>query len=152
METTKHLGLKVVNATEWSTTLFQDFVNAFAANDDASNMALLDEAVGDLQDSKADLVDGKVPSTQLPDIEALELGETETTAYRGDRGKEAYDHTQSTENPHEVTKAQVGLGSVDNTADLDKPVSRAVQEALDALSTQIGDIASLLDAVNGEVV
>lgn len=152
METTKHLGLKVVNATEWSTTLFQDFVNAFAANDDASNMALLDEAVGDLQDSKADLVDGKVPSTQLPDIEVLELGETETTAYRGDRGKEAYDHTQSTENPHEVTKAQVGLGSVDNTADLDKPVSRAVQEALDALSTQIGDIASLLDAVNGEVV
>lgn len=152
METTKHLGLKVVNATEWSTTLFQDFVNTFAANDDASNMALLDEAVGDLQDSKADLVDGKVPSTQLPDIEVLELGETETTAYRGDRGKEAYDHAQSTENPHEVTKAQIGLGAVDNTADLDKPVSRAVQEALDALSAQIGDIASLLDTVNGEVV
>ena len=33
-------------------------------------------------------------------------------------------------NPHEVTKAQVGLGSVDNTSDEDKPLSRASREAL----------------------
>jgi hypothetical protein len=63
----------------------------------------------------------------------LELGETSTTAYRGDRGKTAYDHSQLTEgNPHNVTKANVGLGSVDNTADLDKPVSTATQTALNA--------------------
>ena len=31
----------------------------------------------------------------------------------------------------DYTKAQVGLGRVDNTADIDKPVSRAVQAALD---------------------
>lgn len=42
------------------------------------------------------------------------LGETSSTAYRGDRGKIAYDHTSLTNNPHEVTKAQVGLGSVLN--------------------------------------
>lgn len=35
-------------------------------------------------------------------------------------------HLLSTENPHQVTKAQVGLGNVDNTADLDKPISNAV--------------------------
>lgn len=40
-------------------------------------------------------------------------------------------HIADTENPHEVTKAQVGLGNVDNTSDLDKPVSTAQQEALD---------------------
>lgn len=40
-------------------------------------------------------------------------------------------HIANTENPHEVTKAQVGLGNVDNTSDLDKPVSTAQQEALD---------------------
>lgn len=34
-------------------------------------------------------------------------------------------------NPHNVTKAQVGLGNVDNTSDLDKPISTAVQQALD---------------------
>ena len=36
-------------------------------------------------------------------------------------------HTNSTSNPHSVTKAQVGLGNVDNTSDADKPVSTAQQ-------------------------
>lgn len=44
----------------------------------------------------------------------LALGETSSTAYRGDRGKVAYDHTSLINNPHSVTKAQVGLGSVPN--------------------------------------
>jgi len=62
----------------------------------------------------------------------LALGETSTTAYRGDRGKAAYDHSQDvTTNPHNVTKSQVGLGNVDNTTDADKPVSTAQQTALD---------------------
>ena len=39
-------------------------------------------------------------------------------------------HTARKDNPHNVTKDQVGLGSVDDTSDLDKPISRAVQEAL----------------------
>lgn len=34
-------------------------------------------------------------------------------------------HIANTANPHSVTKAQVGLGNVDNTADADKPVSSA---------------------------
>jgi hypothetical protein len=40
-------------------------------------------------------------------------------------------HTGSTSNPHSVTKAQVGLGNVDNTSDANKPVSTATQTALD---------------------
>ena len=36
----------------------------------------------------------------------LALGETESTAYRGDRGKIAYDHSQTTGNPHGTTKAE----------------------------------------------
>lgn len=34
-------------------------------------------------------------------------------------------HTENTENPHNVTKEQIGLGNVDNTKDVDKPVSNA---------------------------
>ncbi|UUP19494.1 hypothetical protein [Nitratireductor thuwali] len=41
------------------------------------------------------------------------------------------DHMNATNNPHGVTKAQVGLGNADNTADSDKPVSTAQQSALD---------------------
>lgn len=52
----------------------------------------------------------------------------------------AEEHTRRTDNPHGLTKAQLGLGSADNTADLEKPVSepqaqaiaQAKQEALEA--------------------
>lgn len=48
---------------------------------------------------------------------SLALGETSSTAYRGDRGKIAYDHSQVTSgNPHNVTKADVGLGNVKDQA------------------------------------
>ena len=40
-------------------------------------------------------------------------------------------HVTNVSNPHATTKAQVGLGSVDNTADTAKPVSTAQQTALD---------------------
>ena len=50
---------------------------------------------------------GRVPSSQLPS--SLALGETSSTAYRGDRGKTAYDHSQiTTGNPHGTTAADVG--------------------------------------------
>ena len=41
-------------------------------------------------------------------------------------------HSDNNTNPHAVTKAQVGLSNVDNTSDLDKPVSAAAQAALDS--------------------
>lgn len=47
--------------------------------------------------------------------ESLALGETSSTAYRGDRGKIAYDHSQTTSgNPHNVSASDVGLGNVAN--------------------------------------
>jgi hypothetical protein len=47
---------------------------------------------------------------------SLALGETSSSAYRGDRGKIAYDHSQLTSgNPHNVTKSDVGLSNVVNS-------------------------------------
>jgi len=47
---------------------------------------------------------------------SLALGELSTTAYRGDRGKTAYDHSLlTTGNPHNVTKSDVGLSNVANS-------------------------------------
>jgi hypothetical protein len=45
----------------------------------------------------------------------LALGETSSTAYRGDRGATAFAHVSATDNPHSVSKAQVGLSNVPNT-------------------------------------
>jgi hypothetical protein len=39
-------------------------------------------------------------------------------------------HASNMDNPHGVTKEQIGLENVDNTSDLDKPISYAVQSAL----------------------
>ena len=50
-----------------------------------------------------------------------------------------------------LNKADVGLGNVDNTSDLDKPISTATQTALDAKADAavVGDIAAALTAING---
>lgn len=55
-----------------------------------------------------------------------------TTALGGKASTAALEaHTDATNNPHAVTKSQVGLGNCNNTADADKPVSTATQTALD---------------------
>lgn len=46
-------------------------------------------------------------------------------------------HKNNFENPHRVTKAQVGLGNVENTADADKPVSNAVRAELLQLDNKL---------------
>ena len=48
-------------------------------------------------------------------------------------------HISNQQNPHNVTKAQVGLGNVDNTADIDKPISTATQSALDELDSRLSE-------------
>lgn len=60
------------------------------------------------------------------------------------------EHVLSKNNPHEVTKSQIGLNNVDNTSDINKPVSTAQQNALDAALAQSNyytdaKIADLID-------
>ena len=44
--------------------------------------------------------------------------------------KYADDHANNVSNPHKVTASQIGLGSVDNTPDMEKPVSIAQEQAI----------------------
>ncbi len=64
-------------------------------------------------------------------------------------------HTSRTDNPHTVTKAQVGLGSAENTADSAKPISTATQTALDAKAALVhthaqSDVTGLTTALAGK--
>ena len=52
-------------------------------------------------------------------------------------------HIARTDNPHSVTKTQVGLGNADNTSDVNKPVSTAQQNALN-LKLNLSDSAAML--------
>lgn len=63
-------------------------------------------------------------------------------------------HLLNTTNPHNVTKNQVGLGKVDNTSDLEKPISTATQDALDDkvdIDQNSTDEGKVLGIVNGKV-
>lgn len=96
------------------------------------------QAIEDTFQTPTDSDIGKVPVLN-PDKETfsyavktdIELGETASTAYRGDRGKTAYDHSQTSGNPHATNKSDIGLGNVDNTSDFNKPISNDMQIALD---------------------
>ena len=68
---------------------------------------------------------------QVEDIRiALNNETTERANGDGALQDSLYDHINDTSNPHSVTKSQVGLGNVDNTSDADKPISAAMQTAL----------------------
>lgn len=60
-------------------------------------------------------------------------------------------HLANKSNPHGVTKAQIGLGSVDNTADKSKPVSTLQQDAIDAAMAQANayTLQKIADLING---
>lgn len=56
----------------------------------------------------------------------------------GTDAKEIIDgHVANINNPHGITKEQLGLGNVDNTSDANKPISTATQAALDTKPTLI---------------
>jgi Lysophospholipase L1 and related esterases len=75
----------------------------------------------------------KIPTGGFGDY-AVTIGEiAEHFKLNGDfaTDEELYSHTSNKNNPHNVTKYQVGLEHADNTSDLNKPVSTAQQQALD---------------------
>lgn len=61
------------------------------------------------------------------------------------------EHINNFDNPHKTTKSQIQLGNVDNTSDVDKPVSTAQQKAIDgayANSNKYTD-QKIADLING---
>ena len=59
-------------------------------------------------------------------------------------------HINNKENPHEVTKAQVGLGNVNNTSDANKPISTATQTALNGKLDKTAVVDVTLEATKGQ--
>ena len=70
------------------------------------------------------------------------LGETSTTAYRGDRGKTAYDHSQvTTGNPHGTTAADVGADPAGTAAGLVDDLSGVSNQATARTNLGLGSAA-----------
>ena len=65
--------------------------------------------------------------------EAIQKAKTEAMQH-------ADSHSKDAENPHKVNKTHVGLGKVDNTSDMEKPVSIAQANAINAVSDQVAAV------------
>jgi len=70
------------------------------------------------------------------------------------------DHIDDKNNPHDTKKENIGLGNVDNTSDMNKPVSIAQQQALDNLESEIRtdmdnvdeNLQQQIDALHGSYI
>lgn len=51
-------------------------------------------------------------------------------------------HTNDNNNPHRVTRLQLGLDRVDNTGDYEKPISFQTQAAIDDIKGKVGEYSS----------
>ena len=86
-------------------------------------------------DANKNIVSSSVTASELSNVS----GTTAPIQGQIDAEKEKIDdHIADLANPHSVTKDQVGLGNVDNTSDLDKPISTATQNALDDKQDSLG--------------
>jgi hypothetical protein len=61
------------------------------------------------------------------------------------------EHSLNAENPHKVTKAQLGLDKVDNTADMDKPVSKAASIRFQKVESDIYGLGNDIDALDARL-
>lgn len=143
----------------------------------ANGIATLDEngklVLTQLPDSAIEILEGKlVNETTFNDINGspytpslgklyIDVTENANVIYRwnnstyvaltngSDLKKLIDDHISDKSNPHQVTKEQVGLGLVDNTSDLDKPISTAQKEVNEKLTKSINDFKETKDQPNG---
>lgn len=161
----------------------------------ANQGRLLNEKVDGKQPAGnyATLVDGKIPSSQLPSYvddviekptrsefpepgesnkiyvardtnityrwsgtgyveisQSLSLGETAQTAFRGDHGKLAFEHSQSSGNPHGTTAEDIGIFIKQGTGDSENAVmsQKATTDEINALKSGITDLKTALIGVS----
>lgn len=107
----------------------------------SGNYSITLDSLADYTKTKKDLADNTTVDNKVNDVR-----------------QELNTHTQDLSNPHQVTKAQIGLGNVDNTADVDKPVSNATQAVIISAITPKANktyvdsqLAIKADLVNGVV-
>lgn len=104
--------------------------------DASGNVALMVDATG-VTNVASLAINGVDVTTRMDGIEA-------------DASTNLSNHTDRTDNPHCVTKAQVGLGNVDNTSDVNKPISIAQEAAHAELQRQIDEnSAQITNIING---
>lgn len=97
----------------------------------AQNAAINSGATEVIINSIADKLDASAVVNTTGSSITAPISQNAATVAIGNVNTALTTHTSSKENPHNVTKAQIGLDKVNNTSDADKPISAATQTALD---------------------
>lgn len=129
----------------------------------ASNAADSADAAATSEANAKDYADAAAQSAEeASQVAHLELGETSDTAYRGDRGKAAYDHSQTTGNPHGTTYSQVGADAagaaaqalLDAKSYADTSIATAIANLINGAPTALDTLKEIADALadNADVV
>lgn len=121
------------SASSASTSSYTATQKASEAVDSATAAATSASNAATSEDNALDYAERAEAAYEAMGEQQLVLGETSSTAYRGDRGKVAYDHSQTTGNPHNTTAAQVG-------ADVAGAAAQAYQQAAGYIDTQIANL------------
>ena len=136
------------NVTPGSLDSLTEVVTAFQAADSSLNGAITSLASSassglaaetSAREAADSALDARLDTAES-DINAIESAATTLAGRVTTAEGSLSSHTAATNNPHSVTKAQVGLGNCDNTSDANKPVSSATQSAL--AGKQIKDVVS----------
>lgn len=101
----------------------------------------IDAAVDSLIENET-FIDSYVESDDQTDVTTPD-GTSIPSLQKRDRLLSEAGHSGRTDNPHAVTKAQVGLASAEDTSDADKPISTAQQAALDLKADSASTMTSL---------
>lgn len=111
--------------------------------------------VDDVQINGQSIVENKVANivvdTQSNKQSSNPVANSLFTAQTVALGTNIFNHVNNKDNPHAVTKAQIGLDNVDNTSDANKPVSTAQQAALDKKIDKSGGTFSGNVAIQGNL-
>lgn len=124
---------KYVSLSKLSTFL-DNLKNIFATISHKHSMSDITDYAGVTVDSELSSTSTNPVQNRVIDAEfdamATAMGALELAIDAKANANDLTSHIDNTSNPHNVTKAQVGLGNVDNTSDNAKPVSTAQAEAI----------------------
>lgn len=120
--------LDILTSTEVGKALSANQGRALKVMIDTINTTLASDDV-DLNNVQEIVNYIKVHETRLNGLGITDIASLQTNLNTLQSNIDA--HATNLANPHGVTKTQVGLGNVDNTSDLDKPISTAQQTAFD---------------------
>ena len=117
-----------------------DVISSAGVDQDARDLADNAYSLAQSASTAASTADGKAVTAQNRADAAYTLANTANTKATTATSNLST-HTGNTNNPHNVTKSQIGLGNVNNTSDANKPISTAQQ-------TEFNKKLNITDAAN----